>query len=99
MLEGTRVSVEGIGLDVELAACFAPSRNGGEYFMQDGFCFAGFEAKASGGSHRGGDGGFFLMLADGGFRRMGSIDFRHGIEVVGGRERPAPCYAHEEAVI
>ena len=51
---------------------------------------AAFRPKRGRGVDRGGDGRLFLILGDGGLRRLPAVDFWHGIQVISGRKRPAP---------
>ena len=90
MLKGCGVDVDGGGFDAELFAGIAPTGDGVEDFAEDDFGLGRFQAEARRGVDCGGDGRLFLILGDGGLRRMPAGDFWHGIQVISGRERPAP---------
>ncbi len=90
MLKGCGVDVDGGGFNAELFARIAPAGDGVEDFAENDFGLGRFKAEAGRGVDGGGDGRLFLILGDGGLRRMPAVDFRDGIQIISGRERPAP---------
>ncbi len=90
MPKGGGVDVESGGFSAELFAGIAPAGGGVEDFAENDFGLGRFQAEAGRGVDCGGDGMLFLILGDGGLRRMPAVDVWHGIQVISGRERPAP---------
>src|ERR1017187_9047495 len=99
MLEGSGVGVEGVGFYAEFLAGLAPSGDCGEPLAESRIGLGNIEIEARRRSERRADGRILLVLRDGGLWGLRAVDFRHRIEVVGGRECPPPGLAHEETVI
>ena len=99
MLEGAGVGIVRERFDAQLSSGLAPARNGSENFAEDSLRLGRLETKTPARSQRTGNGRIRLLLRNGGFARARATHFRHRVEVVSGRERPATRFAHEETMI
>ena len=99
MLKGTGIGVERGSFESQLLSGFSPARDNREHFPENCLRLGRLETKTGGSRQRTGDGWFFLALRDGSLAHAGTIHFRHRVEVIGRRKRPASRFVHEETMI
>src|SRR5450755_2498635 len=89
MLKGAGISIKRVSFEAKLPSGLPPAVDSSEHFMKNFLRLGGIDSKTGSGGQRAGNSRFFLTLGDGRFAHAGTIHFRHRVEIIGWRKRPA----------